>query len=320
LREIRIGKYAVPLWLIVVLLVSGIGASAYYTWQTLTIQLEVKEPLEILSYPSELSLYPGETKEFNVTIENRASVNYSVVLDFSLDNITYQDNYITFSNEIYTVIPGQQNLTAWLKVESHAPPLNASLTIDFMRTTKEGEALFFDDFNDGTADGWTEHLGTWNVINDEYFVTVGLVENGISTVNGLTLTDCIIEVTLRFSDTEVGYRAGIIFRYVDNEHYYSFEIGNEYDEIDIIKYSSKNPEYGESRTFIQPSYGNSSIIIDANVDYTLRIEVHGNMFTAYLNDQEVLSWTEETYSSGKVGLRARRADAFFDNFKVTEIP
>jgi len=48
--------------------------------------------------------------------------------------------------------------------------------------------------------------------------------------------------------------------------------------------------------------------------------VHGNMFTAYLNDQEVLSWIEETYLSGKVGLRARRADVFFDNFTVTELP
>ena len=319
MREIRFGKYAVPLWLIVVLLVSGVGASAYYAWQTLTLQLEVKEPLEIISYPSELSLYPGERIDFNVTVRNHASVNYSVVLDFSLDNATYQKIYVTFSEETYTVIPGRQNLTAWLEVESYAPPINASLTIGIKRIG-EGSTIFSDDFNDGIADGWTEHLGTWNVINGEYFVTVGLVENGISTVNGLTLTDCIIEVTLRFSDTEVGYRAGIIFRYIDNEHYYSFEIGNEYDEIDIIKYSSKNPEYGESRTFIQPSYGNSSIIINANIEYTLRIEVHGNMFTAYLNDQEVLSWIEETYLSGKVGLRARRADVFFDNFTVTELP
>ncbi len=319
MRKVKIGKYLVPLWLIAALLVFGIGASTYYIWQTLIIPVKVKEPLEIVSYPTQLSLYPGEKIEFNVTIINHSSVNYFVILDFSLDNATYQANYVTFSNEIYRVTRGRQDLTAWLKVESHAPPISASLFIQ-LRRIGMGEVIFFDDFNDGIADGWAEHLGSWSVVNGEYFVAVGLIENGISTVEGLTLTDCIIEVTLRFSDTEVGYRAGIVFRYIDNEHYYSFEIGNEYDEIDIIKYSSKNPNYGESRTFIQPSFGNSSIIINANVDYTLRIEVRGNTFTAYLNGQKVLSWVEETYLSGRVGLRARRAHVFFDNFKVTQIP
>jgi len=133
LRKFKIGKYVIPLWIVVILLISGIAASAYYAWQTLTIQLEVKEPLEILSYPQQLSLYPGETREFNVTIRNHASVNYSVILDFSLDNITYQSSYVTFSNEIYTVIPGQQNLTAWLAVESYAPATNVMLTIDCRR-------------------------------------------------------------------------------------------------------------------------------------------------------------------------------------------
>jgi len=132
--NIQIGEHVIPLWLITTLLISGIGGiSAYYVWKTLTIPFEVKEPLEIMSYPSELSLFPGETKEFNITIHNCASINYSVTLDFQLDNTTYQDNYATFSDEIYTVIPGQQNLTAWVMVELYAPHTNASLTIDFKR-------------------------------------------------------------------------------------------------------------------------------------------------------------------------------------------
>lgn len=113
-----------------VILVSGIsGALGYYVWKTLTMQVEIKEPIEILQYPSSLSLYPGETKEFNVTINNHASVNYSVVLDFSLDNATYEKNYVTFSNDIYLVVPGQQNLAAWLTVEPYAPAANVTLSI-----------------------------------------------------------------------------------------------------------------------------------------------------------------------------------------------
>lgn len=134
-RTIQIGKHIIPLWLIGTLLLSGIGVGvlANYIWTTVIIPLEVKEPLEILSYPSKLSLYPADTKEFNVTVMNHHSQNYTVILDFFLDNATYQDNYVTFGIETYTVVPYEQNLTAWLKVESYAPPINASLTIDFKR-------------------------------------------------------------------------------------------------------------------------------------------------------------------------------------------
>lgn len=183
-------------------------------------------------------------------------------------------------------------------------------------TTTFGETiLFHDDFDEDVSDRWIEHLGRWSVVDGKYFVSVGVVENGISTVKGLNIEDCIIETKLRFTDA-VGYRAGIVFRYIDNKHYYSFEIGNEYDEIDIIKYSPENPGYGEKRTVIQPSYGNSSIVIKPNVDYILKIQIQGNMFTAYLNGQKVLSWTDDSYQSGGVGLRARRADVYFDYFTV----
>jgi hypothetical protein len=60
--------------------------------------------------------------------------------------------------------------------------------------------------------------------------------------------------------------------------------------------------------------------INVNVNYTLKIEIQGPTFTAYLNDHEALSWTDETYQSGTVGLRARRADVFFDNFSVLDAP
>jgi len=150
--KIKIGKYVVPLWLIAVSLVSGIGgALAYYVWHTLTMQFEVEEPLEILYCPAELSLYPGETEEFNVTIGNWASVNYSVVMDFQLSNETYQDSYVMFSNEIYTVIPGQQNLTAWVNIESSAPPVNASLTVHFRRGVYPDGLVGYWRFDEGSG-------------------------------------------------------------------------------------------------------------------------------------------------------------------------
>jgi len=134
LRCIKIAGRAVPLGLIAVLLISGIGVGLLaYVWPSVTIPFEVKEPLEILSYPSGFSLFPGETVEFNVTVKNYASVNYSVVLDYRLDDSYYQTNYVRFSDETFNVGSGVQTLTTWLFVEPNAPPTQALLTIDLLR-------------------------------------------------------------------------------------------------------------------------------------------------------------------------------------------
>jgi len=176
MKSIKIGKYAVPLWLIAGILISGIGGTlGYYVWKTLTVQVEVKEPIEVLQYPSSLSLYPGETKEFNVTVDNHASINYSVVLDFQLGNTTYQDIYTTFSNEIYAIVSGQQNLTAWIQVRADAPAMNTSLTISFARGIYPSGLVGFWRFDEGKGDIAFDSSG-----NDNH----GILVNGPAWVNG----------------------------------------------------------------------------------------------------------------------------------------
>jgi len=135
MKSVKLGKHVIPLWLIAVLLISGtvMVALASYVWKTLTIPTNVEEPLEIDYYPSELRIFPGMTEVFNITIHNHASINYTVIVGFHLSNTTYQDEYVTFSNGTFIVVPGLQNIAFWLSVKSNAPPINASLTLDFRR-------------------------------------------------------------------------------------------------------------------------------------------------------------------------------------------
>jgi len=158
MKVLRVGKHMIPLWLIVVLLISGagIGVLADQIWRTLTVPVRIEEPLEILTYPSELSLYPGESKTLDISLQNHASLNYSVTLDFHLTNVTYQANYVTFSDETYTIVPGQQNITAWLTVKSSAPSTNESLTVDFNRVEN---LSFIDNFDSATL------KSEWNIID-----------------------------------------------------------------------------------------------------------------------------------------------------------
>lgn len=135
MKHVSIGKYAVPSWILVVALASVcVGVFALCIALTFTIPFEVKEPIEVLYYPSQLSLYPGDTLYFNVTVRNNALQTYGAFLDFSLGNTTYENSYLTFSNETYFVVSGVQNLTAWVTVSPEAPPTNAVLTVNLFRT------------------------------------------------------------------------------------------------------------------------------------------------------------------------------------------
>jgi len=162
MRDIKIGNHAIPVWSIAVILISGIGGTVgYYVWTTLTIPFEVKEPLEILNYPSHLNLYAGDTSEFNVTLMNHASANYSVTLLFQLSNATYQANYVTFSNDVYAVVPGVQNVTASVTVAPDAPPVSSSLNISILREALRSPQLKLNMDNlhvwyNTTSPGWAE--------------------------------------------------------------------------------------------------------------------------------------------------------------------
>ena len=77
--------------MVILLATTGV-AGGYSALQAEPVPLEVKEPLEILPYDSELSLYPGETLQFTVAVENHASVNYNASLLFNLnikENVCY---------------------------------------------------------------------------------------------------------------------------------------------------------------------------------------------------------------------------------------
>jgi hypothetical protein len=110
-----------------------IGFAGGDVLQSGTIDLQVKEPLEIVPQDSNLNLFPGETISFNVTVENHASVSYSVYLSFSLNDTEYQERHVTFSNNTYTVAPGFDILNAWLSVASTAPATDLKLSITINR-------------------------------------------------------------------------------------------------------------------------------------------------------------------------------------------
>jgi hypothetical protein len=46
---------------------------------------------------------------------------------------SYQISYVTFSNQTYNVVPGEQILMAWVKIAANAPAANVTLAVDLSR-------------------------------------------------------------------------------------------------------------------------------------------------------------------------------------------
>ena len=123
--------------LCVVLLVSVVIVAAFaagyiggnIAFQSIATPVKVEDPIEFLNFSSGLTLFPGENREFAITLQNLASINYTFTLDFKLNDSLYQTNYVTFSNTVYTIVPGEQTLTARLAVAGNAPPADLLLTV-----------------------------------------------------------------------------------------------------------------------------------------------------------------------------------------------
>jgi DNA-binding transcriptional ArsR family regulator len=209
-RHFRLGSHSIPLWPAAMFLVVSMiasGAVGYYLFSSFIVPLQVKEPIEIVSYPSQWSLYPGETAQFNVTIRNHASLNYSVFLVFRSSDMTYQTRYLTFSDENYAVVPGQQDLAAWLTVSDDAPAANLNVTVTASRAIGEGLNLLV---NGGFETGTLED---WNVTTGSCIAATNIVHSGeFSAYVSDSSLDTILEQSLINQQVHLTSPGGIIFQ------------------------------------------------------------------------------------------------------------
>ncbi len=134
MSRFKVNSTRIKSLILLAILLSSTGVmGGYAALQSESVPLEVKEPLEILVFNSNLSLFPGETVQFSVAVENHASVSYNACLSFGLNDTEYQEKYVTFSNNVYAIEPGVKNLEAWLSVSNAAPAAELGLTVGITR-------------------------------------------------------------------------------------------------------------------------------------------------------------------------------------------
>jgi uncharacterized membrane protein len=135
MRYVTIGRYqfSAALLLIAAVACPLAFAASYYLWSSKTVSFSVDEPLSVIEFPASTHFRPGENSTVDIGIANSANTDYAVELIITLSDTDYQQLYVQVSNQTYTVIPGNNTISAWIAVSKSAPPSQQQITVDFLR-------------------------------------------------------------------------------------------------------------------------------------------------------------------------------------------
>ncbi|WP_438445456.1 family 16 glycoside hydrolase [Gorillibacterium sp. sgz5001074] len=243
-------------------------------------------------------------------------------------SVTGQGEYLTLSQtsgnlrgerEIYFQInpQGLTPNTSYSKTLTftEAGGSSATLTVQFQTDANPGggtEALF-DDFEDGNADGWTTNGGVWSVGTDgatKVYRQSDTAAVNLHAAGGLsTLTD--YEVSAKLKSASLGSPAGVGLdaRYQNADNTYNFQYYNNGNLIKIQKCVA-----GVWTTLASKAY-----TLNTGVWYTFKAVAKGNTLEFWVNGTKELTATDTSFTGGKAGLNAHRADVSFDDVSVVPI-
>jgi fibronectin type 3 domain-containing protein len=214
--------------------------------------------------------------------------------------------------------------------------LCAALLISMLPANLMGETayakqvLFNDDFEsyavstspigkgvwvNGTGNGtWSIDSGTSNVLKLSTAGSTFVVAAGEQSWGDYSVS---AEARITGIPTSGTARSGVIARYQDKNNYYVFFVRRSTTKDDVVLTKRvNNSEQSAFQTAVL------SETIDVNKVYHLTLEVEGNQLKGYVDGNLVVSATDESFSSGKVGLYSNSGSAYtgtilFDDVVVT---
>lgn len=215
------------------------------------------------------------------------------------------------------------NLEFWVNGVLELTAVDSSLTsgkiglnahranVKFDDVSVQSLVLLSESFESGTATGWTATTGTWAVVTDGTKVYQQSDSTAADThsLNGsATWTNYAISAKVKADVFDSGTFAGIGLdaRYQDSNNLYNFQYYKQSGEIKIQKKVG-----GTWTTLVSKSY-----TFNTGTWYTMKAVLNGSTLEFWVNGTKELTTTDSSFSSGKVGLNAHRANAKFDDVTV----
>jgi hypothetical protein len=259
-----------------------------------------------------------------ITINNPSSdlSNYQVLVNLNTESLISSGKMRSDCGDIrFTDSDGLTQLNYWLesgcnsdntRIWVKVPYIPASSTKTIYvyygnpsaTSQSNGRAtfMFFDDFSSGT-DQWTELAGTWAVENGEYSQNDTGAEwyDHISVAGSPSWNDYIVEAKMKIVD---GNSVGLAFRVQNAGNWYMAQLRDDSNRIE---------EYNGGSLRGMCSCGDNAAV---GVWYSTKVVVSGNTFSMYVNDALCCSYTDTTFSQGKIGLSTYSAHGHFDDVRV----
>lgn len=210
-----------------------------------------------------------------------------------------------------------------------------------------GAGVFYDDFNDGSNEGWAVGPGAWSVVDGSYHQGDASPGNKVSTVvgpdynapgakvrRGLRLIglsqlwgfeygdfDAATEAEI-LSSTTREREIGVVFRYKNEGNYYHFRWYSGYTEGD---------DHFELWKYVN---GEGFLLSQVKADYTptgtklvFKVSMKGGSIDAQVlakgkgtSSSKHLEATDSTHAGGLFGLATYATEGSFDNVQVTSQP
>jgi Ca2+-binding RTX toxin-like protein len=176
--------------------------------------------------------------------------------------------------------------------------LPPALTLDYTATFDTNAGIYLDP---------AASTGAWTVTGGRYQGTVGSGQTGLSLADlGTALrADAYLELEAKVRSNSIG---GIVFdRYADDQFkFVALDVVN--DKV-LIGHMDSRGGWKIDQQF--------SRVLDAGVDYTLKLTLHGASVSVQVNGAIVGSYGfNSAVVDGSVGLLTRNSTSSFDNFKI----
>ncbi|GIF66780.1 hypothetical protein Ais01nite_48150 [Asanoa ishikariensis] len=167
------------------------------------------------------------------------------------------------------------------------------------------ETLFGDTFDDGNADGWSKSGGSWSVVGGAYRQS-STGANAKAVAGSTSWTD--YTVSARVTPTAFGASGrsvGVAARVQTSTNYYALVLtGGGSAQLQRVS--------GGGITAL----GTAVVGVTPGTTYTLSLRVAGGALSGSVNGATVVSATDSTFGSGRIGLVASYASVSFDNVSV----
>lgn len=182
--------------------------------------------------------------------------------------------------------------------------------------------LFRDDFSAGNLSSWTRQ-SVGHVESGKYTI----LYDGANIAKGLNdITNCAVSADVSVSTAQaangfyVGGAAYIAARAnADMTCGYEFGIGVSQNGNAYIRLYRRG--VGNSQVLYQKPDSVTGVgAIKQNTSYNLKLITAGNRIICYVNNVLVVDMTDDTYTSGNVGIHNVSAKGVFDNFEVQSVP